>query len=67
MPPGADFYDDGKSQQTNPLKSLHLLYGVGLQRIHGFLRQWFWGDSGELTAGQETQNKYIKINILHEK
>ena len=30
-----DFCDDGKSQQTNLFKSLNLLYGIGLQGIHG--------------------------------
>ena len=38
MPPGVDFCDDKKSQQTNPFKSRHLLYGVGLHGIHGFLQ-----------------------------
>ena len=39
--PGIDFCDDGKSQQTNPFKSLNLLYGVGLHGIHGFLQHLF--------------------------
>ena len=40
--PGVDFCIDGKSQQTNPFKSLHLLSGVGLHRIHGFLQHLFF-------------------------
>ena len=39
--PGVDCCDDEKSQQTNPFKSLHLLYGVGLHGIHGFLQHLF--------------------------
>ena len=39
--PGVDFCDDGKSQQTNSLKSLNLLYGMGLRGIHGFLQHLF--------------------------
>ena len=65
MRPGVDFCIDEKSQQTNPFKSLSLLCGIGLHGIHGFLQQWFCGDSGEHASGRETQNKRIKINILH--
>ena len=39
--PGGDFCIDEKLPSDNPFKSSNLLYGVGLQRIHGFLQHLF--------------------------